>query len=82
MADNYQKIGKLYTLGVTGITTITGASFIHGMYNASNAAATVIVDNAYQIHMVTDGSANFPVPFAFSNVRMSSTNTTGVILYS
>jgi hypothetical protein len=52
------------------------------MYNASNAAATVIIDNSYYIHSASDGSATFPIPVSFSTVRMASINTTGVILYS
>jgi hypothetical protein len=82
MSNNYLKVGKLYTLATTGVTTITGASFIHGMYNASNAAATVVIDNSYYIHSASDGSATFPIPVSFSTVRMASINTTGVILYS
>ena len=82
MSNNYLKIGKLYTLATTGTTTITGASFIHGVYNASNAAAAVVIDNSYYIHSASDGSVAFPIPVSFSTVRMASINTTGVILYS
>lgn len=82
MSNNYLKVGKLYTLATTGVTTITGASFIHGVYNATNAAATVVIDNSYYIHSISDGSATFPIPVSFSTVRMASINTTGVILYS
>jgi hypothetical protein len=82
MSNNYLKVGKLYTLNTTGITTITGASFIHGIYNATNAPATVVIDNSYYIHTASDDSAVFPIPVSFSTVKMASVNTTGVILYS
>lgn len=82
MSENYLKSAKLYTLNTTGVTTISGAGFIHGIYNATNAATIVIVDNAHRIHLTNDGNATFPVPLTFSNIRMFANNTTGVILYS
>jgi len=82
MAENYRKTSKLYTLGTTGVTTITGASVIHALYNSSNAAATVVIDNSYQIHMASDNHVVFPNPVAFQSVRMFANNTTGVVLYS
>jgi hypothetical protein len=82
MSNNYLKVGKLYTLGTTAVTAITGASFIHGVYNGSNAAAEVVIDNTHIVHMANDGSVTFPIPLSFSTVKMSSANTTGVILYS
>jgi hypothetical protein len=82
MADNYQKIGKFYTL--TGMTpiTITGASFLHGLYNGTNGVATVVVDSTHLLHIPNDDGITFPVPVPFSTVRMNALNTTGVILYS
>jgi hypothetical protein len=82
MSDNYQKIGKLYTLNTTGITTITGASFLHGLYNGSNAAASVVVDNTHIVHVPSDDAVYFPTPLGFSTVRMYAIGTTGVLLYS
>jgi len=82
MSNNYLKVGKLYTLGTTAATTITGASFIHGVYNGSNAAASLVVDNTHIVHMANDSSVTFPIPLSFSTVKMFATNTTGVILYS
>ena len=82
MSNNYLKVGNLYTLNTTGITYITGASLLHALYNGSNSTTSVVVDNTHIIHIPVDDHVTFPNPLAFSNVRMYSSNTTGVILYS
>ena len=82
MADNYQKIGKFYTLNTTNSTTITGASFLHGLYNGTNGVATVVVDNTHLLHLPSDDGITFPIGVPFSTVKMNAANTTGVILYS
>jgi hypothetical protein len=82
MGQDYQKTSKLYTLNTTGITVITGASVIHAMYNGSNSTASIVIDNTHIMHLPTDDHITFPNAVPFSTVRMYSTNTTGVILYS
>ena len=82
MAENFLKIGKLYTLTSTSNVLITGASFIHSIHNSSNAPIAVCIDNAHKIHVASDNSTMFLAPLAFSGVKMVSANTTGTILYS
>jgi hypothetical protein len=82
MANNYQKVAQLYTLSGSGITTITGASVIHALYNGSNAQMTMRIDDAHTIHIPTDQHVTFPNPVAFSTIRNLSATNTGVILYS
>lgn len=82
MANDYLKIGKLYTLNTTANVTITGAGFIHSIHNTSSAAIGVCIDNAYRVQVPADNSTIFLAPLAFSGVKMVSANTTGTILYS
>jgi hypothetical protein len=82
MSEIYLKVGKLYKLTGTASTVISGASFIHGAYNASNSSAILTIDNNYPIHLAKDGGATFGVPVPFSSVKMDSVSNTGVILYS
>lgn len=82
MANNYQKVAQLYTLTGSGITTITGASVIHALYNGTNSQMTMRIDGAHTIHIPTDQHVTFPNPVAFSTIRNLSGTYTGVILYS
>ena len=82
MANNYQKVAQLYTLSGSGITTLTGASVIHALYNGSNVLMSMSIDNAHTINIPTDQHVTFPNPVAFSTIRNLSATNTGVILYS
>jgi hypothetical protein len=82
MAENYQKVAQLYTLTGNGVTTITGASVIHALYNGTNAQMSMRIDNTHTIHIATDQHVTFPNPVPFSTIRNLSANQTGVILYS
>lgn len=80
MSNDYYKAGKLYNLTSTTTVTIPGASFIHAIYNAANAAQRVTINDTYLVHMPTDGNVTFPVPLPFSGLK---TNVgTATILYS
>jgi hypothetical protein len=81
MSSDYLKIGKLYNLNSTSTIGITGASLIHGIYTATNSAITITIDNTYQVYVPLNG-ITFSNPIAFTGVRTTSVNATGIILYS
>ena len=50
MGTEHLKIGKLFTLNQsngTSNTQISGASFIHAIYNIHTSVVTVTIDNQY-----------------------------------
>ena len=82
MSQNYLNVGRFYTLTSTVNISITGASLIHGIYNAANANIVVTVDGKYNIHVAADQSVNFINPVSFKTLKTSAATATGIILYS
>jgi hypothetical protein len=67
MAENYINSVKIF--GYTGSLTntvqcVSGASFLHGVYNAANNAAATVRIDSYNIY-ISAGRVEFPVPLSF-----------------
>lgn len=80
MSYDYQKVGKLYNVTSATNVTITGASFLHSIYNPYNSAIVLWVNDIYPIHVASDAYVTFPNPISFSGIRASVGS--GVISYS
>ncbi len=82
MSNDFYKVGRLYNLTSVSTVCITGASFMHGIYNGANAALTITIDNTYPVRVPIDGFISFPAPIPFTGVKTTSTTATGIILYT
>lgn len=79
MSNNYLKVGKLYSLTSTTDTAISGASFIHGIYNNHGNTVVVTIDGL-AISIVKDVTISFSVPVALSTVKIDTGSA--IIIYS
>jgi hypothetical protein len=79
MSNNYLKVGKLYSLTSTTDTTISGASFIHGIYN-NHGNAVIVTINGLAISIAKDITISFSVPVALSTVKIDTGSA--IIIYS
>jgi hypothetical protein len=80
MSYDYQRVGKLYNVTGTVNFSITGASFLHSIYNPYNSAIVLMVNDIHPIHVPTDGFVTFPNAIAFTGIR--ATVGSGIISYS
>lgn len=84
MSDNYLKTSNLYNLTSTSNVTITGASFLHGIYNSmtDNTKVCVFVNNGFLFHFDPHGYTTFTNPIPLTSVRILPAGATGLLLYS
>lgn len=80
MGNNYIKVGNFYNLTSTGSIGISGASFIHGIYNSHNNSIVVTVDD-HPFCVAQNSSINFPIPATFTGIKIGNSSS-ATILYS
>jgi hypothetical protein len=81
MGNNYIKAAKFYSLTSNSTVSISGASFLHGIYNSHNNAISVTVDDAYTICIAQNNSVTFPTPVVFTGIKIGNSSS-ATILYS
>ena len=94
MSDNYQKVGKIFTLDQsngTSATSIPSAAFIHGIVNTHTSTIRVTIDESYIFNLNGYNTnslsspfyINFPVPVTFSTIKIDTgTGHAAQIIYS
>ena len=92
MGIEHLKVGKIFNLNQSNGTSdikITGASFIHAIYNIHSSLITITIDNQYVFPIngysssATPNFYTFPIPLAFNTIKIdTAASHAAQILYS